>query len=35
MGRAVFPPASDLVDEANIYHLFVLEWEPVGVNIKR
>lgn len=30
-----FPPAGELVDEANIYHLFVLEEEPVGVNIKR
>ena len=30
-----FPPAGDLVDEANIYHLFVLEEEPAGVNIKR
>ena len=30
-----FPPASDLVDEANVYHLFVLDREPVGVSIKR
>jgi hypothetical protein len=30
-----FPPASDLVDEANIYHLFVLEEAPLGVNINR
>ncbi len=30
-----FPPADQLVDEANIYHLFVLEDAPVGLNIKR
>ena len=31
----VFPPADCLVDEANIYHLFVLEREPRGMNICR
>lgn len=30
-----FPPASDLVDHENIYHLFVLESPPSGLNIKR
>jgi hypothetical protein len=30
-----FPPARDLVDEANIYHLFVLEEAPDGVNNNR
>jgi hypothetical protein len=29
-----FPPAEDLVDEVNVYHLFVLQEEPLGVNIK-
>lgn len=31
-----FPPASQLVDEANIYHLFVFEEgdDPVSVNIR-
>ena len=30
-----FPPEEDLVDEVNMYHLFVLECEPYGFNIKR
>jgi hypothetical protein len=30
-----FPPAEETLDEANIYHLFVLEDEPAGVNILR
>ncbi len=29
------PPASELVDEANIYHLFILPTAPTGVNINR
>jgi hypothetical protein len=29
-----FPPAGDLVDERNLYHLFVLEETPRGVNVK-
>lgn len=28
-----FPPEDQLVDQANIYHLFVLEDEPLGFNI--
>jgi hypothetical protein len=28
-----FPPVEDLIDEANYYHLFVLEDPPHGVNI--
>lgn len=31
----MFPPASELVDEQNIYHLFVLEDEPRNLSIKR
>jgi hypothetical protein len=31
----MFPPECELVDEANIYHLFVLRQEPDGVNIRR
>lgn len=30
-----FPPEEELVDEANVYHLFVLDFEPQGVNINR
>ena len=30
-----FPPASELIDEANVYHLYMLEEVPQGVNIKR
>ena len=30
-----FPPEDQLVDEMNIYHLFVLENPPRGCNIKR
>lgn len=30
-----FPPASELIDEANVYHLYVLEEEPRGVNIRK
>jgi hypothetical protein len=29
-----FPPAEELVDERNLYHLFVLEEAPRGVNVK-
>lgn len=28
-----FPPASDLVDDADIFHLYVLDFVPTGVNI--
>lgn len=28
-----FPPKDQLVDEVNIYHLFVLDEAPIGVNI--
>jgi len=30
-----FPPRDQIVDEANVYHLFVLDEAPAGVNIKR
>lgn len=30
-----FPPAEEILDEANLYHLFVLDGEPAGVNIRR
>lgn len=30
-----FPPADELVDEENIYHLFVFDEAPRGVTIKR
>jgi hypothetical protein len=30
-----FPPREALVDEANVYHLFVLETPPHGVDIGR
>jgi hypothetical protein len=32
-----FPPAADLVDDANIFHLYVFDVGvvPAGVNIKR
>jgi hypothetical protein len=30
-----FPPAEDTVDDANVYHLYVLEDAPTGVNISR
>ena len=30
-----FPPLAELVDEENIYHLYVLDHEPGGVNINR
>ena len=29
-----FPPAGDLVDGKSVYHLFVLENEPTGLNIR-
>lgn len=29
-----FPPREEILDEANIYHLYVLEYEPEGVNIR-
>ena len=28
-----FPPAGDLVDDADIFHLYVLDFVPTGVNI--
>lgn len=31
----VFPPADELVDEANIYHLFVLDARPRGMDISQ
>jgi len=31
----VFPPKDEVVDEANIYHLFILDGEPTGLNINR
>lgn len=30
-----YPPADQLVDDTNIYHLFVLDEPPRGLNIKR
>jgi hypothetical protein len=30
-----FPPADDLVDDEDIFHLYVLDFVPVGVNINR
>jgi len=30
-----FPPADEVIDEQNIYHLFVLEQVPRGVNINK
>lgn len=30
----VFPPASELVDGKNVYHLWVLEREPEGFNLR-
>ncbi len=30
----VFPPAGELVDGKNVYHLFVLGREPMGLNIR-
>jgi hypothetical protein len=30
-----FPPISELVDEANIYHLYVLHETPFNCSIKR
>ncbi len=30
----MFPPASELIDEINVYHLYVLQDSPSGVNIK-
>lgn len=30
----VFPPESELVNDTNIYHLFVLDHKPRGFNIK-
>lgn len=29
-----FPPASELVDSKNVYHLFVCEVAPHGLNIR-
>lgn len=29
----VFPPSYELVDEENVYHLFVLEDRPTGLSI--
>ena len=31
----MFPPEDELVDEENIYHLFVLSQHPFGLTIKR
>lgn len=31
----VFPPRSELVDGKAVYHLFVLDHEPVGMNVRR
>lgn len=31
----MFPPARQIVDELNIYHLFVLDTPPDGVNINK
>lgn len=31
----VFPPTSDLVNGKHVYHLFVVDHEPTGMNIKR
>ena len=31
----MFPPKSELVDEVNVYHLFVLESEPRNLSITR
>lgn len=30
-----FPPAAEILDEVNIYHLFVLEEAPAGVIVWR
>lgn len=30
----VFPPASEMVDGKNVYHLFVCEQAPIGLNIR-
>jgi hypothetical protein len=30
-----FPPAGDLVDDEDIFHLFVIDHVPAGVNINR
>jgi hypothetical protein len=30
----VFPPAEELVDGKNVYHLFVLDRAPEGLNIR-
>lgn len=30
----IFPPASELVDGKNVYHLWVLDNEPVGFNLR-
>jgi hypothetical protein len=30
-----FPPADRVMDEQNIYHLFVLDSEPAGLDIDR
>ncbi|MBD3251238.1 hypothetical protein GF380_02080 [Candidatus Uhrbacteria bacterium] len=30
-----FPPHCELVNDANVYHLFVLQYEPGGLNIRR
>lgn len=29
-----FPPADELVDAKNVYHLFVCETPPLGLNIR-
>lgn len=31
----VFPPAGDVVDSKNVYHLWATETEPMGLNLRR
>lgn len=30
-----FPPKEKLLDEANVYHLFVLDKDPTGIDLNR
>jgi hypothetical protein len=30
-----FPPVEDLVDEQDIFHLYVLDFVPIGININK
>lgn len=32
-GVQVLPPATDLVDGKNVYHVYVLDIEPAGLNL--